>query len=1089
MRTRSRIFHYWVWAIVLGLCFGSALMAADEKAASSTPKLDASFYKNLKPRNIGPAIMGGRIDDFAVVESVPSTVYVATASGGILKTINNGTTWAPIFDNEAVSTIGDMAIAPSDPSILYVGTGEQNNRQSSSWGNGVYKSMDAGKTWTHVGLKDSFAIGRVLIDPHDPNTVFVAVVGNLWGPNKDRGVYKTTDGGKNWSNVLFVNEDTGAIDLAMDPQSSNTLYVAMYQRRRTVFGFNGGGPGSGLHKTIDGGAHWTKLTKGLPAEGDIGRIGIDIYRSNPNILYALFENQKTGGIYRTDNKGESWTKMSDTNPRPMYYSQPRVDPNNDQRIYLMGASMYFSEDGGKTFRSNVFNRIHGDYHAMWIDPANSNHIWAGSDGGIHQSYDRGATWDFINTYPLGQFYEVSFDMQRPYRVCGGLQDNGSWCGPSSSLFTGGITNDDWFNVGGGDGFFTANDPVDPFTIYSESQDGNVGRLNMLTMERKSIRPKDKEGEPPYRFNWNSPILISAHDHNTIYYAGNFLFKSTDRGDTWTKVSGDLTTGVDRSKLAIFGLVPTKERDTLSRNDGVQAYPTGTAIAESPLNANVLYFGSDDGNLQGTRDGGKAWKNAADKLPGLPKGTYVSRIVASRAAEGTVYATFDGHRNSDFTSYVFVSNDFGEHWKSIVSNLPNNDGVHVIREHPRNTNLLFIGTEFGAFVSFNRGGNWEPLKLTGFPTVPVNDIQIHPRDNDLIIGTHGRSVWILDDITPIEKVSDGVVGSDLFVFDPRPAVEWRMYNNKGNTGHRLFESPNPPAGALLTYYLKNKPAERERVRISITDKDGKLVRNLMMNPSEPGLNRTAWDLRTNPPVPPTPEEQERIRETAASMGGGGGGGFFGRGAGNGARVLPGEYNVKVSLGDKSATTKVIVEQDPRIKVSEAELRATFDMQMEIAKSIASADAGQKYLTSVRTALKSMEENFKKMKDPKAPENVLKAAEAFRKTADAAFDKFAVDRPPDQLGNAGPPLVYEPPRVPQRLQRLFSSLEGYAEAPSTEDREEFQIASKLLTEANEMVKKVKDDLSALNKLMNEAGLPHVNPDLVTPAPAPRGRGGEQ
>ena len=530
--------------------------------------------------------------------------------------------------------------------------------------------MDAGKTWSPVGLKETKAIGRVVINPQDPNTVYVAATGNLWGANKERGVFKTADGGKTWTQSLFVNEDTGAIDLAMDPQSPNTLYAAMYQRRRTVFGFNGGGPGSGLYKTVDGGATWTKLTKGLPSEGDTGRIGIGIYRFNPNIVYALFENQKAGGIYRSNDKGETWTKMSETNPRPMYYSQVHVDPNNDQRVWLLGAPMYFTEDGGKTFRSNLVQRIHGDYHAMWIDPANSSHMWVGSDGGIHQTYDRGVTWDFINTYPLGQFYEVSFDMQKPYRVCGGLQDNGSWCGPSATLFSAGITNDDWFRVGGGDGFYTANDPVDPNTVYAESQDGNLSRLDLRTTESKSIRPQMKEGEPPYRFNWNSPVLISAFDHNTLYYGGNFLFKSTNRGETWTPLGGDLTTGVDRSKLGIFGVVPSKERDTLSRNDGVQWYPTATTIAESPLNANVLLYGSDDGNLQITRDGGKTWKNVADKVPGLPKGTYVSRVAASKSAEGTGYATFDGHRMGDFNTYVYMSTDYGEHWKSIAANLPN-----------------------------------------------------------------------------------------------------------------------------------------------------------------------------------------------------------------------------------------------------------------------------------------------------------------------------------------------------------------------------------------------------------------------------------
>ncbi len=1078
MKKRAKAFSLFMWGVLLV----SLLAVTASSNAQENAKLDASYLRNLKPRAIGPAIMGGRIDDFAVVESNTAIVYVATASGGILKTINNGTTWMPVFDNEAVSSIGDIAIAPSDPSILYVGTGESNNRQSSSWGNGMYKSLDAGKTWTHIGLEKSMAIGRVVIDPHDPNIVFVAATGDLWGPSKDRGVYKTSDGGKTWSNVLFVNEDTGATDVAIDPQSSNTLYAAMYQRRRTAFGFNGGGPGSGLYKTIDGGAHWTKLTKGLPTaeDGDIGRIGIDIYRSNPNIVCALIENLKAGGIYRSEDKGETWTKMSSTNPRPMYYSQIRVDPNNDQRIWLAGAQMYYSEDGGKTFRSNVVRLIHGDFHGIWIDPANSNHMWAGSDGGIHQTYDRGLTWDFVNTYPLGQFYQVSFDMAKPYRVCGGLQDNGSWCGPSATLVTSGITNDDWFRVGGGDGFYTANDPVDSNTVYSESQDGNLNRVNLLTSETKSIRPREKEGEPPYRFNWNTPVVISSHDHNTIYYAGNFLFKSTDRGDTWVKLGGDLTTSVDRTKLAIFGVVPSKEHDTVSRNDGVEWYPTGTTMSESPLNANVLYYGSDDGNLQVTRDGGKTWKNVASQVPGLPKGTYVTRVLASRSSEGTVYATFDGHRSDDFNTYVYVSNDYGDHWKTLTSNLPNTGGVHAIAEHPRDTNLLFLGTEFGAFVSYDKGGKWEPLTLSGFPTVPVDDIQIQPEYNDLILGTHGRSIWILDDLSPLEKASDAVVNSDVAVFDPRPAVEYRIYNNKGNTGAKWYIGPNPPNGAIITYYLKNAPKEKEQVHISIADESGKVVRDLRMNPKEQGLNRASWDLRTNPPVQPTPEEAERMRQAAEA-------GFFGFGP-RGIPVLPGDYAIKVAVGDKSASTKVKVEGDPRAKISDADRKAVFDLESDVMKVYASADSAQKYITRVRTALKSSIEEFKKMREPKAPDNVVKAAEALQKEADQAFDYFAVDRT-TTLGNAGPPLAYEPPRITQRIQRLLSALDQVAEAPTAQNQEEFANINKKLDEANGAVKKVKDDLAALNKMMNEAGLPHVNPDLAAPAPTGRRGPGEE
>src|SRR5438067_3878141 len=535
-------------------------------------------FKGIKFREIGPAVMGGRIDDFAVVDSNPDIIYVGTASGGIFKTTNGGITWEPLFDDQPVSTIGDIAIAPSDPSIVWVGSGEANNRQSSSWGNGVYKSTGAGKTWTHMGLDKTMHIGRIVINPSDPNVVYVAAGGNLWGPSKDRGVYKTTDGGKSWTNALFVNEDTGITDIAMDPTSPGTLMAAAYQRRRTVFGYNGSGPGSALYKTTDGGATWKKLEKGLPWDPDAkktdtdeeavrqtGRIGVDFYRRNPNVVYAVIENAE-GGVFRSDDKGETWTKMSSTDPRGSYYSQVRVDPNNDQRIWVCGARMYTSDDGGRTLKTNVVEKMHGDFHALWIDPNDSNVMLAGSDGGIHISRDRGRSWDFVNTIPLGQFYEVGLDMQRPYHICGGLQDNNAWCGPSASFDNRGISNGDWFTVGGGDGFYAQIDPNDPNTVYAESQDGNLLRRNLKTHESRSIRPTAPENER-YRFQWNSPIVISKYDSNTIYYGGNYLFKSTNRGDDWTRLGSDLTNGQDRNKLPIMGRVPDKV--TLSRHDGVQ----------------------------------------------------------------------------------------------------------------------------------------------------------------------------------------------------------------------------------------------------------------------------------------------------------------------------------------------------------------------------------------------------------------------------------------------------------------------------------------------------------------------------------------
>jgi photosystem II stability/assembly factor-like uncharacterized protein len=1109
------------------------------KAATAPAAISQSDYnailKPLRFREIGPATMGGRIDDFAVVESNPDIIYVGTAAGGVFKSQNGGTTWEPIFDNEAVPTIGGIAIAPSDPSIVWVGTGEANNRQSSSWGNGVYKSTDAGKTWKHMGLAETHHIGRIVIHPTDPNTVYVAAVGKLWGPSKERGVYKTTDGGKTWSNVLFVNEDTGATDIAMDCESPGTLIAAAYQRRRTVFGFNGSGPNSGLYKTTDGGATWKKLEKGLPwdptprpaiqpgggfgggggggggfaalqaqqqqqpattpppppeAMKEIGRIGVSFYRKNTNIVYALIEHA-AGGIFRSEDKGETWTKMSDTNPRAIYYSQVHIDPNNDQRIWVHGAQMYYSDDGGRTFRQNLVQRIHGDYHAMWIDPHDSDHIITGSDGGVYMSHDRGRTWDFINTIAVGQFYEIGLDMAKPYHICGGLQDNNAWCGPSATMDARGITNSDWITVGGGDGFYAQIDPTDPNIVYAESQDGNVLRRNLKTHESKSIRPQPPEGER-YRFQWNSPIVVSAHDPKTIYYGGNYLFESPDRGDSWTRLGPDLTSGQERDKLPIMGKVPDKF--TMSRHDGVQEWPAITTVSESALNKDLLWVGTDDGNLQVTRDGGKTWKNVFERVKGVPKGTYVTRVVASRHAEGTAYATFDGHRGSDFNIYVYMTTDYGDTWKSIRNGLPDDNGiVHVIREHQRNPKLLFLGTEYGLYVSFDQGARWTRLKLN-LPTVPVDDIAIHPRDNDLVVATHGRSIWILDDISALEQMNDAVAGEDFHLFEPRSATEWRVANRSGNTGHKLFLAPNPPNGALIHYYLKNKLDEKERVRISITDKDGKVVRELD-GTKEAGINRVVWDLRARSinaqaaaagATAGGGEQGEAGEAAGQGFGFGGFGGGFG-GGGGALRVEPGEYTVKVTLGKNEQSKKVVVEEDPRIVISADERVARRQALNQLFQMATTNTQTTRSMTGLRTSLNTYIEGWKRPQAAKPPENVQKAAEELLKKVDETCRKFASPAQCGEraagVGTAGPPLTYTPPTITQRVGQLLGSLEGFTAAPTPWQLDQIKLLQGMLTEAAGTARKlVQEDLAALNKLMNDAGVAHI----TVPAGARPGAG---
>ena len=1061
MRAKS---FWWICLSSCAILTGTAVsIGAQRTAQQPAPQPNyAAALANIQFREIGPAIMGGRIDEFAVVESDPKIIYVGPAVGGVWKTTNEGTTWTPIFDNQPVSSIGAVVIAPSDPSIVWVGTGEANNRQSSSWGNGIYKSTDAGRTWKNMGLSDTHHIGRVAVHPTNPNIVYVAALGHLWGPNKERGVYKTTDGGKTWQNVLYINEDTGIQDIAMDRQSPDTLYAGAYQHRRSPFGYNGGGPDSAIYKTTDGGATWKKLTRGLPYEnpkdGDTGRIGLNIYRRNSNIVYAIVEH-KNGGVFRSEDAGETWTRMSDVNPRPVYYSQVCIDPNNDLRIWVLGSPLYYSEDGGKTFIRRD-TKIHVDFHAIWIDPHDSAHMLVGSDGGITMSWDYGKTWDFMNTFPIGEFYEVSYDFSKPYRVAGGLQDNGSWMGPIMSLFRwgqwspAGTTNNDWFNVDGSDGYYTVFDPKDPNIIYAETPDGNPLRRDLRSTESRPLRPKEGPGDPRYRFFWDSPLEISSQDNKVIYYGGQFLFRSTDRGDSWTKISSDLTTGVDQNSLMTMGKMP--DATQISRQDGVWNYPTITTISESALNPNILWVGTDDGLVQVTRDLGKTWQNVTAKLPGIPKLCAVSRVLASQHAEGTAYVTLDNHRNNDFEAYVYTTTDYGQTWKLITAGLRKDNGaVRAVAEHFRNPNLLFVGTETGVYASLDRGANWIALK-GNFPTVPVADIAIHPRENDLILATHGRSFWLIDDITPLEQLSSQVMGTDLHLFDIRAAVEWRIYDNRrdhGGPGHKFYIAENPPYGSLINYYLKAKPADNEKVMISVEDAQGKKIREFE-GTKEAGLNRVAWDLRAAAAVQ-APEEM--------------GGGF--RGAGRGTMVDPGTYTVKVTLGQKQMSKPAVVEQDTRISVSPADLAVRREAINRVSDLTATIARIQPAIQGLNTALTGALEAWKRPNAPKVPDDVSKAAEDLAKRAKDVQDQIYQERPRLWLGSSSPPLGgYPPVTIPQKVQRLGGAFEGYTAAPPKSDLQELDgLAAQVKDLAAASDKIIQQDFVELNKKLTAAGLP--------------------
>jgi photosystem II stability/assembly factor-like uncharacterized protein len=898
--------------------------------SAQSAAVDPSLLAPLRWRSIGPANTGGRVDDLAIarVPGMPDVIYVATASGGIFKSTNQGTSWTPVFDAvDAMMSIGDIAVAPSNPNVVWAGTGEPNNRQSSSWGDGVYRSLDGGRTWKAMGLVETRHIGRVLIHPSNPDVVYVAAVGHLWGSNSERGVFKTTNGGEKWTRVLYIDDHTGATDLVMDPQNPDTLFAATYQRQRKAWGFNGGGPGSGIHRTRDGGATWTKLSSGLPS-GDKGRIGLDIFRADPRLVYAVVEAAgRESGIYRSADGGDTWEATSTLNPRPMYYSQIRADPKDRRRVYLLGSNrgFYISDDGAKTFR-DVFSTVHSEDHALWIDPDDTNHLIVGGDGGVSISWDRGQTWLFRDNLPIGQFYEIGADMQDPYMICGGLQDNGHWCLPSATRNRTGIANRDGFNIGSGDGFYTRLDPTDARTAYIESQEGRANRVDLATLERQPItpvvrRPGTSRLSPSReRWNWNTPIVMSGFDSKVLYMGSHMVFRSADRGATWTAISPDLTANVNRESLQMMG-GPVPER-ALSRHDGQSSFSTLTTIGESPIDANVLYTGSDDGQIHVTRDGGRKWANLTARIRGLPAGTYVSSIAASRHVVGRVYVTFDGHYNDDYSAYAYVSDDYGQTWRPITSGLPATS-VHRLREHPRNAGLLFLGHERGIHFTIDGGSSWSSLNLN-MPSVPVHDILIHPRDNDLIAGTHGRSIWVLDNIASLEALTPDAIRTEAFLVPPTRARLLSLYSPQAWYGAGQYFAPNPDFSAVFEYFLRS--ASRSEVAVSVADSRGAIIRTIKA-PGRAGMNRVSWDLRMEPPVADASQQ-------AAAAGAVGG-------SPAGPLVLPGVYSVTVSgvtVDGRTLKGELRVDGDPRVSFPDADRRARQTVLLtlyELQKSLARA----------------------------------------------------------------------------------------------------------------------------------------------------------
>lgn len=865
-----------IWFVVLFFIYAFILQAAGfdyEKA-----------LELFTPRNIGPAVMGGRTVDFAVVKNNSSIIYAAVGPSGLWKSTDNGIHWSPSFENESTVAVGCVSVSASHPDIVWVGSGEATSRNSVGIGDGVYKSLDAGKTWKNMGLKETRHIDRILIDPNNPDTVYVGAMGHLWGPNKDRGVFKTTDGGKTWKKILYFDEFTGVADMAMDPSNSHIIYAAAYYHLRKPYHFTSGGPNSGIYKTMDGGETWKQLKEGLP-EGINGRCGLSICLTRPNVVYALVEN-KNGGIFRSDDKGETWRRMGDkktydkVNFRPFYYSKITVDPNNDLVVYVYSGRAWVSNDGGKTFEE-IAQVLHPDHHRIWVDPDNSDHLIDGNDGGIDISWDRGKKWYSVQNQPWAEVYQLTYDMRDPYYVYAGLQDNGEWAGPSNSRQIKGILNKHWTPVGGGDGFYVQVNPKDHNELYRNYQMGNIERFDQRSGQTQPIMPKAPLDGEPYRFNWNSPILLSPHDPNIIYFGGNYLFKSVNKGHSWQKISPDLST-VD----------PEKQKDSGGPigldNTGAEVHCTIFTLAESPLNAGVIWAGTDDGNLWITTDNGKNWKNVIKNIKGLPSSSWVSRVEASRTAEGKAYVTFDRHRSDDYAPYIYKTTDYGKTWTALRNNLPDTGYLYVVREDPVNPDLLYVGSEFGLFFSFDGGKKWLPFKHK-FPTASVRDLAVHPREHDLIIGTHGRGVYIVDHIGPLQEMKPAIGMKDAYLFDMRDATIYYQRKDDEYYAQPVFSAPNPPYGVPVTFYLKEKSAENQPVKLHIYDLAGAEIRTIE-TAGEKGFNRIYWNLRGKPVFKKLPElfKGELKKWYGVPMG---------------PRVMPGKY--KVTLDYKGVKQEKLV----------------------------------------------------------------------------------------------------------------------------------------------------------------------------------------
>ena len=932
----------WRVVIVLLFTFGFGLAALAQAADDSTNK-EKDPFANLKFRNLGPAVAGGRVSAVVGVPGQSNIYYVGGAAGGVFKTIDGGLTWKPIFEKQPVASIGAIAIAPSNPNLIWVGTGEAKPRNDIATGKGVFFSPDAGVTWKQMGLTDAGQIAKVILNPANPDIVYVAVLGHAWGPNQERGIFRTTDGGKTWQRTLFVDDKTGATDLVMMPGNPMVLFAAMWQMQRHPWSLEDGGPNSAIWRSNDGGVTWKKLSEGLP-KGPLGKIGLAMAPSEPSHIYALIEAKK-GVLWDSKDLGDHWNQVSDKRElaaRGFYFTKLEVAPDNPNRLYFLSFDVLMSEDGGKTYKK-ISGRNHVDNHAIWIDPQNSNRIINGNDGGVYLSTDAGQTWRYLDNIPIEQFYMVATDDNSPYLLCGGLQDNNGWCGPSNSLSRGGVIGADWWTVVGGDGEYVVPAGNKSNLIYADSQGGHIARVNATNGMSYEVRPylftqgHMAPSELKYRFNWTSPIVVSSTDPHTVYLVGNVVFKSTDGGENWTPISPDLTRN-DKSKQISSG------GPIFYDLSGAETFDTALSMIISPVDANVMWVGTDDGLVQMTRDGGKTWNKVSDNIKGLPEWGRVQQVEASPFDAGSAYVAFDLHEMENNKPYVYKTKDYGKTWTAIIKGLPESDPARVVRENPNKKGWLVAGTETGLFYSANDGESWTPIK-SELPTVPIYDLKFVKKTHDLLVASHGRGLFAMDNITPLEEFTPEVQAKDLHVFPTLPAQMWHTWNKRGFS-QAGFTAPNPPNGAVVTYYLKSeievspelKKKKQTPVKITVTDEAGNLVRTVY-GPSKAGVNRATWGLEYQEATKLNSAPEREPSEFFDNAGG--------------PPVTPGTYKITVTVNGKAETTTVQVEPDPRYPLDLKIAAAQTKLALETRDMLSSFNEMLNRVDSLRTQVATVQ----------------------------------------------------------------------------------------------------------------------------------------